>query len=112
MTVPTEDRQLLAKRLTEARHHRGLSQHEAARAIGLNRSSLATIETNRRNVSALELRQLAHLYHRPIHWFFDDDPGPTPTDPLAAAITRLTTPYRTAITKMVEALTQHERNQP
>lgn len=64
----------LGKRLAGARENAGLSQEQAAAAIGIPRSALSLIESGSRGLSTLELAGLAKLYNRPIGYFFE--PGP------------------------------------
>ncbi len=60
----------LGKKLAAARENAGLSQEQAAKAIGIPRSALSLIETGDRSLSTLELAGLAKLYGRPIADFF------------------------------------------
>ncbi len=66
MPIRQED---LASRLRAAREAAGLKQEDAARHLGISRSSVAQIELNNRAVSSLELDRLAHLYGRDIRDF-------------------------------------------
>jgi Zn-dependent peptidase ImmA (M78 family)/transcriptional regulator with XRE-family HTH domain len=66
MPILQED---LASRLREAREAAGLKQEDAARHLGISRSSVAQIELSNRAVSSLELDRLAHLYGRDIRDF-------------------------------------------
>lgn len=61
----------LGKRLAGARENAGLSQEQAAAAIGLPRSAISLIESGSRALSTLELVGLAKLYNRPISYFFE-----------------------------------------
>lgn len=61
----------LGKRLAAARENAGLSQEQAAAAIGVPRSALSLIESGTRSLSTLELAGLARLYNRPIAYFFE-----------------------------------------
>lgn len=72
----------LGKRLAAARENAGLSQEQAASALGLPRSALSLIESGARALSTLELAGLAKLYNRAIGQFFDPADG-APTDLLA-----------------------------
>lgn len=58
----------LGARLREAREVLGLKQDDAAAALGIPRSSVSAMESNKRNVSADELRDLAQLYRRSVDW--------------------------------------------
>lgn len=62
------DRLVMATRLREAREDIGLTQFEAAATLGIPRSGVADFERGLRNVTALEMRQLARLYRRDISW--------------------------------------------
>jgi Zn-dependent peptidase ImmA (M78 family)/transcriptional regulator with XRE-family HTH domain len=68
------DLQQLGMRLKEARENRGLSQENVAEDLGLPRTAVTHIEAGNRQVSTLELSQLAELYHRPIADFFANMP--------------------------------------
>jgi transcriptional regulator with XRE-family HTH domain len=70
------DRQVLAKRLKEAREYLELSQDEVAGALSVPRSAISLIETGQRRVEALELQRLAEIYQRPIGYFTGEDPEP------------------------------------
>ncbi len=59
--MPT-DREVLARALREARQNQGLSQHAAAKRVGLSRTVLAQIELANRRVSDDELDRFATLY--------------------------------------------------
>jgi len=62
----------LARRLRQAREEAGISQQDAADAIGVHRSSITQMEAGNRSVSTLELTRLATLYNRPITWFLSE----------------------------------------
>ncbi|HEX4961164.1 MAG TPA: XRE family transcriptional regulator [Thermoanaerobaculia bacterium] len=66
----------LARRLREAREASGLKQEDAARHLGIARSSLAQIELGNRAVSSLELDRLAYLYGRDIRDFLAPEFSP------------------------------------
>lgn len=63
------DRQKLASRLKEMREYLSLSQEEVAQALKISRSAVSLIESGERKVDALELKQLAELYHSPLDFF-------------------------------------------
>src|SRR5215210_7653986 len=69
----------LARRLKEAREAAGLRQEDAARHLGLSRSSVAQIELGNRALPGLGLGQLAHLYGRDVRDLLatEFDPGET-----------------------------------
>ena len=62
MTTKAPVEGTLGLRLKEAREYRGLSQSEVAHHIGVSRSVLSRMEGGTRNVSAIELGQLAKLF--------------------------------------------------
>lgn len=63
----------MGARLRGAREYLGLSQEVVAESLGLPRASVSAMESGRRKVSSLELRDLARLYKRPIAFFYNDD---------------------------------------
>src|SRR5258708_30714997 len=71
----------MGARLRQAREFLGLSQESVAEALGVPRASISTMESGRRKVSSLELRELARLYRRPLEWFYGGGAGPAPPDP-------------------------------
>jgi transcriptional regulator with XRE-family HTH domain len=58
-------------RLRNAREFLGLSQEAVADALKIPRASVSAIESGKRKVSSLELRDLARLYRRPMDSFYD-----------------------------------------
>ena len=56
------DRQMIGRRLRQARHNAGLRQAEAANELGLSGSSLSEIEMGKRRLDALLLVRAARLY--------------------------------------------------
>lgn len=92
MATQGTDRQEMAARLREARESAGLTQADAATALGIPRSGVADIERGHRNVSSLELRSLARLYRRDIAWLavaFDGADAATSDTELNEAIATL-----------------------
>lgn len=69
MKSETLDRPQLGARLREAREYLGLSQGEVAAYLRIPRSALSHIESGRRRIDALELKQMAELYRQPIAYF-------------------------------------------
>ena len=57
------EQERLSQHLREAREFLGLSQEFVAEQLGLSRAAVSAIETNRRKVSSVELKQFARLYH-------------------------------------------------
>ncbi len=62
----------LGKKLRIAREFKGLSQSQAAEAVGLPRTSITQIEAGRRSVSTLELTKFAKLYQKSISSFLEE----------------------------------------
>lgn len=72
---------MLGGRLREAREYVGLKQEQVGRHLGIPRTAVSEMEGGKRGVSALELKQLARLYQRPVAWFTgDEEVGPLPAD--------------------------------
>ena len=71
--APDEAYASMGARLREAREFLGLSQEVVADALGVPRASVSAMESGRRKVSSLELRDLARLYKRPIEFFYNDE---------------------------------------
>lgn len=63
----------MGERLREAREFLGLSQEVVAEALGVPRASVSAMESGRRKVSSLELRDLARLFKRPLEFFYNDE---------------------------------------
>jgi transcriptional regulator with XRE-family HTH domain len=80
---------LMGARLREAREFLGLSQESVAEVLGVPRPSMSAMETGRRKVSSLELRDLAELYRRPLEWFYGAG-EPIAEDETARALFRAT----------------------
>lgn len=68
MAQPNEMRELLAKRIKEARKMAGLSQAQVANMLGLHRPSVSEIEAGNRQVSTEELTQLAEIFDVSVSW--------------------------------------------
>jgi transcriptional regulator with XRE-family HTH domain len=62
----------MGARLRQAREFLGLSQELVAETLGIPRASVSAMESGRRKVSSLELRDLARLYKRPMEFFLND----------------------------------------
>lgn len=67
------EHELLAQRIREAREYLGLSQEFVAEHLQIPRASVSAMETGKRKVSSLELKQLSNLLKRPISYFLGDD---------------------------------------
>jgi transcriptional regulator with XRE-family HTH domain len=63
--------QRFLKRLREARIEAGLSQREAATALGRVPSYVAKSETGERRVDVVELAQFAKVYRKALPFFLD-----------------------------------------
>ncbi len=59
----------LGRRVAQARQEAEITQADLGRAIGLDRTAVAKIETGVRKVSASELLAVASVLDRPIDWF-------------------------------------------
>lgn len=62
MTTETEQRQLIAQRIREARQLAGLSQGQVAKLMGMHRPSISEIEAGNRRVTADEIARLAEIF--------------------------------------------------
>jgi transcriptional regulator with XRE-family HTH domain len=80
----------MGARLRQAREYLGLSQESVAEALGVPRASVSAMESGRRKVSSLELRDLARLYKRPLDWFYGSDAEPIAEDETVSALFRAT----------------------
>lgn len=80
----------MGARLRQAREYLGVSQEAVAEALGVPRASVSAMESGRRKVSSLELRDLARLYKRPLEWFYGDDAQPIAEDETVTALFRAT----------------------
>ena len=67
----TKKNKSLGDRLREARQYLGLSQEEAANDLGISRSAISLIESNKRSVKADELVKFSNLYQRSMEYFTD-----------------------------------------
>lgn len=70
---PEEEQDRLSRRLREAREYLGLSQEFVAEHLGIPRASISAIETGKRKVSGVELKQLARLYRRSVASLLEED---------------------------------------
>jgi transcriptional regulator with XRE-family HTH domain len=66
---PERYRQLLA-RLRQARTEAGMSQDEAAAALGVYQKYISKVELGERRIDPIELKELAELYGKPLDFFF------------------------------------------
>lgn len=63
----------ISHRLREAREALGLSQEEVAQALRITRPAVSAIETCKRKISSVELREFARLYRRDYDYLMDGD---------------------------------------
>jgi transcriptional regulator with XRE-family HTH domain len=70
------EREKLGQRLKEAREYVQLSQDEVARALKIPRAGISLLESGQRKVEAIELKQLAELYRRPVKFFTGEETAP------------------------------------
>ncbi len=61
----------LGQRLREARTYLGLSQEFVAEQLSVPRASVSAMESGKRKVTGLEIKQLAALYKRPVTFFLN-----------------------------------------
>jgi transcriptional regulator with XRE-family HTH domain len=81
----------LGERLRESREFLGLSQQDVAQLLKLTRPAVTNIETGKRKVSTLELREFARLYRKPYDWLIGESNDPAPSeDELTQALYRTT----------------------
>lgn len=64
----------LGSRIAEARHRAGLTQQQCADKAGLNRSSLAKIETGARRTTVIELSDIADALEMRMEWLMEQAP--------------------------------------
>lgn len=62
MTAETEQRQLIAQRIRQARQLAGLSQGQVAKLMGMHRPTVSEIEASNRRVSAEEIARFAEIF--------------------------------------------------
>jgi transcriptional regulator with XRE-family HTH domain len=81
----------LGERLRESREFLGLSQQDVAQLLKLTRPAVTNIETGKRKVSTLELREFARLYRKPYDWLIGESSDSVPAeDELTQALYRTT----------------------
>jgi len=66
------DAKALGARLAAARHAAGLSQRQVAAALNMSRPCVSWMETGKRSVLALELKEMARLYRTPVQTLLED----------------------------------------
>jgi Zn-dependent peptidase ImmA (M78 family)/DNA-binding XRE family transcriptional regulator len=67
LDLPLIDPRVLGQRLAEARKARGMTQEEAAEALGCSRATLIAIEKGARPAKPEEIVALARMYGRALH---------------------------------------------
>jgi Zn-dependent peptidase ImmA (M78 family)/transcriptional regulator with XRE-family HTH domain len=73
----------LGERLRDARRNCGLTQEEAAEAVGLPRTALLHVESGKRALTSLELLRLSKLYRRDLSSILSEE-APVADDPMLA----------------------------
>jgi transcriptional regulator with XRE-family HTH domain len=107
----SNEREVIAKRLKEAREYLGLSQQEVADALKLPRSAISLIETAQRGVESVELKALAKLYQRPIGYFTGEEQQPVGGEVamLAKQVSKLSAQDREELLRFSEYLVQRAK---
>ena len=104
----------LGNRLRKARKYINLSQHIVARHLGIPRTALSQIESGRRKIDALELKQIAELYKYPVSFFTGETPTVEQTDRdidhLARSVAKLTKRDREELSRFAEYLHARAQN--
>lgn len=96
--VPRDEEQSeIGRRVRIARETLGLTQEEAATALGMKRTSVTQMELGKRNITATELVQLAKLYRRSVEWLLGQE-----ADAAVAA---------TALFRATKSLSEHDKEQ-
>lgn len=80
MTDKLDRRTAIATRLRVAREQAGLSQGQAARALGLARPAISEAEAGRRRVAADELVEFARIFGVSVAWLACEDTGEADAD--------------------------------
>ena len=65
----------MRKRLIEAREARGLTQQQAAEALGISQSRLSAMERGQRNVNATEIAVFMRFYKKGYRYFIPSPPS-------------------------------------
>jgi transcriptional regulator with XRE-family HTH domain len=89
-TAPDPRYASMGARLRQAREFLGLSQEAVAESLGVPRASVSAMESGRRKVSSLELKDLARLYKRPMEFFLNDRDDEVAEDETVKALFRAT----------------------
>lgn len=99
----------IAQRLRWAREQAGLSQGQAARALGLHRPTISQIESGERRVRADEIKHFAELYDVREAWLLSGESVlPGQSDPrielIARELSKLKRRDLDAILRLVQVL--------
>ncbi|WP_461187960.1 helix-turn-helix domain-containing protein [Arthrobacter sp. Z4-13] len=68
-----EDQRDIGRRVRIARETLGLTQEEAAAALGMKRTSVTQMELGKRSITATELVHLGKLYRRSVEWLLGQE---------------------------------------
>jgi transcriptional regulator with XRE-family HTH domain len=93
LSAQDKEHEILGQRLRDAREYLGLSQEFVAEQLGVPRASVSAMETGKRKVSSLELKQLARLYKQTVEYFLGEEemlPQGQPKDEALLALYRTT----------------------
>jgi len=108
------DRRDLGARLREAREYLGLSQDEVAKYLGIPRTALSHIESGQRRIDALEHKQVALLYKRPVSYFTGEEQSaealPEDVAHLARAASGLSERDRQELTRFADYLRSRSKS--
>ncbi|MCL2668386.1 MAG: helix-turn-helix domain-containing protein, partial [Micrococcales bacterium] len=63
------DKEVLGRRLAQAREDAGVTQEALARAVGLDRTAVVRLEKGERRLSVPELVAVAEVLRRPLAFF-------------------------------------------
>lgn len=92
--VQDSDRSSIGARLRTVREYLGLSQEQVAETLDVPRSAISLMESGKRGVDILELKNLAELYGYPVTHSTNASPEPTSVNDdvqhLARAAAKLT----------------------
>ena len=105
--MTSSDRELIAKRLKDAREYVGFSQEEVSELVGISRSAISLIESGQRKVDSLELKTFARIYGQPVSYLTGDDErleAPPDIQALARQVSKLSAADRDEVLKFAEYL--------
>jgi transcriptional regulator with XRE-family HTH domain len=101
--MPRDEKEVLAKRLREAREYLGLSQEYVSQQTGISRPAISEIEAGRRKVDSLELKRFSKLYALPIEHLLDGDENDE--------ITASADPVELKLRSMARSLSKEDREE-